>query len=354
MKRTRHPSSVFAILVVLTLISAACESPGETTSTKTVIGTTAAPAPETSSTTGEPSSEGFTYTVGMRGDIVERNFWAFYGPDGNLIMDWVFGRTKPALFRIAYPGIVVAPDVAVGLPVAAVQEGEVWTVTQPIRDDYTWSDGSLLTADDIVFTYETVRDVGLGPLFWWESYPYTEGSSPRLLRVEAVDDFTVQYTFDSQPGAAIWPHEVGVAPIMPRAPWEAVVAEAILSEDPPTVLYDSDAVEVGDLSGGPVSYAGREEGVSVETVGNDNYANTGFVHQFWADGSYALNGELLYGEGIGDPVVEYTEGPYLERTVFSIYDNEEAGMLALIDGEIDYWFPPNTVATLSRCPTNST
>ena len=39
---------------------------------------------------------------------------------------------------------------------------------------------------------------------------------------------------------------------------------------------------------------------------------------------YALNGELLYGEGVGDPTIEYTEGPYLERTVFTVVGDQSS------------------------------
>ena len=91
------------------------------------------------------------------------------------------GPTTASLFRIAYPGLVVSPSAAMGLPSAAVPEGDVWTVTQPMRDDFTWSDGSLLTAHDIVFTYETVRDAGL-EFDWPVFYPYLPDSMPRLAR----------------------------------------------------------------------------------------------------------------------------------------------------------------------------
>jgi ABC-type transport system substrate-binding protein len=216
-------------LVAFALLAAGCDTTADTTTTTVAPPVTTA-APETTATTEQPQVEGFTYNVGMIPDILRPNYWAINGPDGTITMCNLFCPTKPALFRIMYPGIVVAPDAAAGLPVDAVQEGEVWTVTQPIRDDYTWSDGSLLTTDDIVFTFETVRDAGLGAT-WLAKYPHTEGASPRLLDVEAIDDFIVRYTFDAEPGAAVWPHQVGLAPIMPRAPWEAVVAAALDSDD---------------------------------------------------------------------------------------------------------------------------
>ncbi len=338
-----RPIALVALLLAFALVAAACDDGGEDTTTTAgeVTETTAAPeGGETTEATEAPSVEGFTYTVGMTSDITSGSYWDFVGPGSTVYMSYVHNATKPTMFDIAYPGIVVAPDVAAGLPAEAVQEGDVWTVTQPIRDDYTWSDGSALTAADVVFTFETVRDAELGA-GWITGYPYTEESSPRLVNVEAVDDYTVKYTFDSKPGAAIWPHEVGVSgPIMPKSVWEPIVTEAMSSEDPAAILYGTDGSEVGDLSGGPVIYAGREEGAFVENIKNENYANTGFTHTFWNDGSYAQNDELYYGQGGGDISVHYTEGPYLDRTAFSIYGDQAAAMLALANGEIDYWINP--------------
>ena len=39
-----------------------------------------------------------------------------------------------------------------------------------MREDAVWSDGDPITANDIVFTYETVRDFALGGT-WLEAYP---------------------------------------------------------------------------------------------------------------------------------------------------------------------------------------
>ena len=340
-----RPIALVVLLVAFALVAAACDSGDDTSTTAAAAGgetteTTAAPSGETTETTAAPSVEGFTYTVGMTSDITSGSFWDLFGPGSTVFMSYVHSPTKPSLFGIAYPGLLVAPDVAVGLPVAAVDEGgDVWTVTQPIRDDYTWSDGSVLTANDVVFTYETVRDAGLGAS-WIPAYPYTEASSPRLTSVEAVDDFTVKFTFEGKPGGAVWPNQVGVGPIMPQAAWAETVTTALASEDPAAILYGTDGDTVGDLSGGPVSYNGREEGAFVENVKNENYANSGYTHTFWDDGSYAVNDDLLYGQGGGDVSVQFTEGPYLDRTAFSIYGDQAAAMLALTSGEIDYWINP--------------
>ena len=42
----------------------------------------------------------------------------------------------------------------------------------------------------------------------------------------------------------------------------------------------------------------------------------------------------------GDVEIDYNEGPYLDTTSFSLYGDQAAAMLALTDGEIDYWVNP--------------
>jgi hypothetical protein len=127
-----------ACVVVLPSITA-CDSPVETTTT--ALGPTAT---DTEATPQPASPEGFTYTVGTIGDfpkiggddgVPAANFWAYYGPPGDLFMQFIFDDTKPSLFRIEYPAIVAAPDAAVGLPVDAVQGGEVWTTTEFYNPD---------------------------------------------------------------------------------------------------------------------------------------------------------------------------------------------------------------------------
>lgn len=347
MRGHRQEIRLLVLFTVAALMVAACMSNGDlaTTSTSasssdTLVTTPTASTGDVEETTPEVPLEGFTYKVGMTVDITSTSPWA---PDGTMFDFYVFGPTRASLFEIRYPGLAVAPLVAAGLPAEPVGEGDVWTITQPMRDDFTWSDGSLLTAHDVVFTFETVRDADLA--LWSYCWPYTETSSPRLLDVEVVDDFTVKLTFDERPGAAVWPHRTGLCWIEPRTPWEPVVAKALQSEDPAAVLGAAERLEVGDLSAGPLVFHGREEGAFIEEVKNENYANAGTVHTFWDDDSYAQNGVLYYGEGSGEPSVEYTEGPYLDRVLFSLYGDQTTAMLALIEGEIDFWLNPLGVSS---------
>jgi peptide/nickel transport system substrate-binding protein len=58
-----------------------------------------------------------------------------------------------------------------------------------LREDVTWHDGEQLTADDVVFTFETHMDPDTGS-------PRHTQLVDRIESVEAVDDYTVQFTLN--------------------------------------------------------------------------------------------------------------------------------------------------------------
>ena len=344
----RHWLRLVAILAALAVIAAAC---GGGDSTEETEGTESTEAPtetteggETTETTeggetdgGDAAGSFDTYALGMTSDITTTNYWNYYGPEGTVYNQYVLNDTKPSLFGIEYPAIQVVPSLAVGLPAEPVEEGDTWTITQEMRDDYAWSDGTPVTANDIAFTYEAAAGAALGG-DWLSAYPYTEESDPQLTSVEAIDDYTVKYTFTTRPGLGVWPHNVGVAPIMPAHVWQATLDEALGSEDPAGIMYGADASV--DVSAGSTMFDTWEEGAFVRNVANEGYSDSGLTHTQYSDGTVQIGDEKFYGEGGGDVVVQFTEGPYLEEQTFSIYADQSAAMLALVNGEIDYWINP--------------
>ena len=48
----------------------------------------------------------------------------------------------------------------------------------------------------------------------------------------------------------------------------------------------------------------------------------------------------LYGEATGNKSLEYEVGPHVDAEIFSIYGNQDAAILALTSGDIDYVFNP--------------
>ena len=47
-----------------------------------------------------------------------------------------------------------------------------------------------------------------------------------------------------------------------------------------------------------------------------------------------------FGEPTGEPSLEYLEGPYAESTIYSIYGSQDAAVLALKTGDIDFMLNP--------------
>ncbi len=350
MTKLSRVRGVALLLVAFAMIAAACngdDDTADTTAAPEPTETTAAPATEApTDTTAAPSDTteappaapaGFTYNMGIFQDLQTDNFWAYYGPDGTVWSQYVLAPTKPALYDVLYPALGVIPDVAVGLPPEPVQEGDNWVVVVDMKSDYTWSDGTALTAADVEFTFDAVNGAALGG-DWLQAYPYTEASNPRLLDVEATSDTQVKYTFAAKPGLAVWPHNVGVAPIMPKHFWEPVLTAALESEDPASTLYGADPT--GDPSGGESVYAGREEGAFAKNTANADYYWNGTEVTQYTSGVLRIGDEIFYGDPGGDELADFTYGPYMSEAVFSLYGDQTAAVLALQEGETDYLLNP--------------
>ena len=82
----------------------------------------------------------------------------------------------------------------------ASEDGLTWTVK--IRDDASFTDGEKLTAADVVFTYNTLRDTS------------SVNDFTMLDRAEAVDDTTVRF-YLKRP-YSIWPYTMAIVGILPE------------------------------------------------------------------------------------------------------------------------------------------
>ena len=313
---------------VFALVAAACGDDDATTTTA-APGTTTTAGPGTT-TTAPPA--GFVYRTGIFQDTTTDNFWAYNDPQSTVWNAYVLGPTKPALFGINLPGLELTNDVAASDdPGSAAADGGGFSVTVALRADAVWSDGTPITANDIVFTANTVRDLCLGGN-WISAYqwaliddPDVEGCQATvvsenlgLTAVEAIDAQTVKFTWNLLPGLAVWPHGPGLASIMPEHFWGPVVTEALGSADAAEVLYAASGV--GDPSGGPTVFDSREAGAFARTLANENY--------------YDAGREVTSGG------VTYTSGPFMSEQTFELYGDQSAAVLALKAGEVDFLYNP--------------
>ncbi len=99
---------------------------------------------------------------------------------------------------------VTAKDLTIDYDLAtemeASEDGLTWTVK--IRDDVRFTDGERLTAEDVAFTYNTLRDTS------------SVNDFTMLKQAEAVDDTTV--VFHMERPYSIWPYTMAIVGIVPQ------------------------------------------------------------------------------------------------------------------------------------------
>jgi peptide/nickel transport system substrate-binding protein len=97
------------------------------------------------------------------------------------------------------PNGTIVPDIAERWSVD--DTGATWTVT--LRDDALWHDGEPVTADDVVFTIETLQDPG---------YAGPSGTSWREVTATAIDARTVRFTLATPLGGFLQALTQPIAP----------------------------------------------------------------------------------------------------------------------------------------------
>jgi peptide/nickel transport system substrate-binding protein len=238
------------------------------------VGTT---APGDAATSSAEAQVSFEYRVGLLSGVTTSNYWEYVGEQPTAWNAYVLGPTKPALFAIDPVSNALIPEVAGSAPLLPTWDREGWRVRVDLGDDLSWSDGRPVTAADVAYTFETVRSLGLGG-GWADSYP--EGiedvvaESPTELRIE----------FSSRPGLGLWPHGIGLAPIMPAHVW----ADQTQDIDTAAGLYGLDSD--GDVSGGPLQIVTITD-TRIEAVVNPGYPEDGIpdvVYSIFGDEASAI------------------------------------------------------------------
>jgi peptide/nickel transport system substrate-binding protein len=161
-------------------------------------------------------------------------------------------------------------------------DGLTWTFT--IRDDATWHDGTPLTAGDIAFTFNWIIEEGAGNLLSY--FPFTQPGD-----ITAPDDTTLVWTTSTPTSAPVYP------------PYVYVLPESVLSQ------YE-DKAEFRTWKGFP------------DTVGSGP-----FELVEWRRGDFwRLEANPDY----------YGGAPKIDEFIFRVFQNEDAMIEALKQGEIDF------------------
>jgi peptide/nickel transport system substrate-binding protein len=318
LRRDAHAVRLFVLVAILALVATACG--GETPAASDGASEPAGSAPaETAGATGGAGGELGTYTLGIFEDMTTDNLWNYNDTEGGTVWNqYILAPTSAGAYTVSYPGIEFVPDLADGELQPAVEEGDSWIGEFTLREGLTWSDGEALTADDFAFTWQTVVDLELQG--GWIDYTDFAPDNGPITAVEAADELTVRVTFNAQPGLAIWGPGTGITnmPVQPEHFWAPVVEEAAASDDPRTTLLAASGV--GAPAIGPLVFDERQEGSFAANTVNESY--------------YDAGAEKTSGG------VTWTEGPFADDFQYPLYGGQEAAVLALADGEVDYLLNP--------------
>ncbi|NOK82630.1 MAG: ABC transporter substrate-binding protein [Chloroflexi bacterium AL-W] len=314
-------------------------------------------APEGSEEGDSAADAGGTYRIGIFSDLTTLNYWNYLGPDSTVWNAYFQIPQRITLANLSDVDFQLYPWSIEELPARPMeQEGEFWVSELTLREGITWSDGTPFTANDVAFTFNTAIDLRL-PGNW------TSNVDPEFYdRVEAVDDRTVKFYFTQEPGLAVFEYGGLQTGIMSEAYWSPIVEDAAgevgglgeaPAEDAPeeeqTAYQESltEALNVlfqhepdGEPLAGAFTFGRWETGAFAENSANETYFETGATETLFEDGSFQLTTadgtEFTVGEASSAPKAEYTVGPNASSVIYTLYSDQNAAILALQDGEIDF------------------
>ena len=290
------------------------------------------------------SDEEKVYKVGISEDLTTTNYWAYLGPDGTIWNQYVLSGSKPSLYSYTSQRFDWVPSLASDFPTALQEEtveGEtMWSTEVPLKQGVMWSDGNEVTAEDFAFTANTANELQL------------TGNWPGIVdpeyfhNAEALDPYRLKIYFQKKPGLARWQFGLAFMPIFSSAYWEPVVAEAKQAGDlteQQKVLYAH--VSEGEPTGGSFNFEKWERGAFAEKSRYDNYYFRGAVSTQYDNGAYVESKPGAYefsafGDPSGNAVLETTEGPNASSAIYSVYGSQDATVLALKKGDIDFMLNP--------------
>lgn len=319
------------------MLSSACSGQSADTSTTG----TSEPQPTTITTTTslppDPAVDGPVFRIGLTSPITTGNWWAAMDTGGTPVNRAVHANTKAALFELTRPGFAHAPALAATVePTPAREQGSVWVVEQPIRDDVSWTDGEPVTADDLVFYFDVVRELGLGG-------SHASNFPAAVTDMSAVGDYTVRVEFSSSPALTDWQTGVAMAPLVPSHFWGGPVEEAREvaasrgAEAGRRHLYSVEAS--GEPSSGSLVLESRDEDVVVARS-NPGYFARGTETTVYSDGSVRRASptldEVFGGEAAGEVLAHHVVGPFVSLVEWRAYEGEGPAYEALAAGEVDF------------------
>lgn len=195
-------------------------------------------------------------------------------------------RTDTWVTNLMYPSMMTINDDGEKVPALATDWGyseDGLTAWIEIRDDFEWTDGTPLTAEDVVFTVNAVKDESLGVV---------SGMIGAMESATAASDTRIEFTLSRPDGAML--NSIGF--------WMPIVPAHVFSEAPNVAEFANDSDWV---SAGPFVLTEVEEGQRYVMEAVENY-----------------------------PLAE-TGAPNVDRVIYRVYPDVNTQVLALRSGELD-------------------
>ncbi len=233
-------------------------------------------APATAQESPTPSRDKLTFVVGTTDDISSPN--PFFATTTSTDYEMLF-LSYDMLLNFDQATLQPAPGIAESWEVS--EDGTTYTFK--IREGMTWSDGKPVTARDVEFTYDFImNNEGTGA---FKNYL----GDPKDFR--AVDDTTFEWEMGTPTMAPLTPPYI---PILPEHYWSKLDGA-----DAGTIKGDKGMPQIGS---GPFELVEWERGQFVRFQARDEY---------------------------------WMGTPHVDEVVFRIFQNQEAMVQALKEGEVD-------------------
>jgi len=280
-----------------------------------------------------------TWTIGFPEDVTTYNIWDIIGPASTAYNFYAFANQYPTLMGLSDKRFDYVPVLAAEFPTDPAQEGDFWVTTVGLKKA-KWSDGSPITADDFVFTVDTALTMEI-PGNWSSNI-----DKDVVDHAEAVDGSTLKIYFKSAPGLSRWQFGLAQQAIVSKKFWEPLVNEIKAAggslEDQRSALF---AIQPeNEPIAGEMDFIKWEEGAFVSMDRNDDYFWQDSVVKQYANGAYEATDKsgtfVAYGSAGGDVDLQVTRGVQSDTVNFSVFASQDAAVLALRGGEIDYFLSP--------------
>ncbi len=269
------------------------------------------------------------------------NVWVDYGPHAITWSKYVFSHKYRSLYRFAHVSLDFVPDLAASLP-KVHHEGTYTVYEITLRNGLKWSDGSAITAEDVVFTLNSaaklVKNHGLGGN--WHVMVDPEFFE----RAEAASQNVVRIYF-KKTGVLRVEYGTLMAPIIQKKYWERYVNRVLSGKEKIDYLYSIDAVENPDPASGPFTIVKWEKGAFIELKAVENYFDKGYTELHYENGAIVLKGPGGYfwrsKKESGDVKLKVVMGPFVDGIIYRVYADKASAVHALITGEIDMILSPH-------------